>query len=58
MAMRIMNRNRSISRVQVTCIDPDDWIHVLNKNNIDAEFDMKIMECEIEDSDRAIRADM
>ena len=53
-----MNRNRSSYRVRVTCIDPADWIHVLDENDIDTELDMEIMECEIEDSDRAIRVDM
>ena len=53
-AMRLMNRNS----VEVTCIDPADWIQVLDENDMDTEFDMEIMECEIEDSNRAIRADM
>ena len=58
MAMRLMSRNRSSYCVRVTCIDPTDWIHVLDENDIDTELDMEIMECEIEDSDRAIRVDM
>ena len=58
MAMKIMNRKRSSYRIWITCIDPADWIQVLNENNMEAEFDMEIMECKIEDSDRAIRADM
>ena len=49
MAMRIMNRNRSSYRIWITCIDPADWIQVLNENNMEAEFDMEIMERKIED---------
>ena len=56
--MRLMNRNHSSYCVSVTCIDPTDWIQVLNENDMDAEFNMEILECEIKDSNRVIRADM